>query len=502
MLLLACFACSDERARNADAGGVRDDAGGDATRGEEDAGAGVKARPLSVTLDVKTYTQQPMVADLTFSVPDLAVTIKDQGDPGVRSGIVSGDAAMTSIRVRGLAPDTMHEIAWSAKTGEGRSAKGTVMVHTPAALPGFQPTFPIGGTGDPYNGYVVFDYVTFGTNPQASIFVVDAEGTTRFHASRGEGPRGQGTTFVGLRLRPDGSLLYLRGNELTVVDELGAAQVSMSAPDLGIQGFHHDVIELPNGNFMALSHSFRDIEYSDLGLTHVVGDVIVEVTPQGKLVWTWDAFDHLDPQRRRPGFEETVMERATGETANDWTHGNGLVYDAASNTILYSTRHQDWIVKIDHATGAVLWRFGDEGDFTLTSGTWPYHQHSPQWQDDGTLLLYDNGFHNPNVDDDKESSRAVRYAIDEAAMTAEQVWEDDAEAFLVPVAGDADRLPDGSLLVTDSSIGFLAGKTGSHARIREIDEATSATPRWTLTTDLGAFIYRCTSSSRLPGESP
>jgi hypothetical protein len=31
------------------------------------------------------------------------------------------------------------------------------------------------------------------------------------------------------------------------------------------------------------------------------------------------------------------------------------------------------------------------GDFTLESGTWFFHQHSPEWQPDGSLLPYDNG---------------------------------------------------------------------------------------------------------------
>jgi hypothetical protein len=81
------------------------------------------------------------------------------------------------------------------------------------------------------------------------------------------------------------------------------------------------------------------------------------------------------------------------------------------------------------------------------------------------------------------------------------VWEDEAEDFMSPIAGDADRLPNGRILVTDSTIDFSTDFATSRARLREIDEATSATPHWSLTTELGAFVYRALAVDRLPGEA-
>src|SRR5688572_10337726 len=85
-------------------------------------------------------------------------------------------------------------------------------------------------------------------------------------------------------------------------------------------------------------------------------------------------------------------------------------------------------------------------------------------------------------------------------MSATQAWEDEAEDFTAVFAGDADRLPNDKILVTDSSIGLLTGML--HARIREIDEASSATPVWSITTEIGTFIYRSTAWDRLPGQLP
>ena len=67
--------------------------------------------------------------------------------------------------------------------------------------------------------------------------------------------------------------------------------------------------------------------------------------------------------------------------ANDWTHGNSLQLTPDGN-ILYSSRHQDWIIKIDYrdgtGTGNILWRMGPGGDFTFNNvnhDPWPWFSH-------------------------------------------------------------------------------------------------------------------------------
>src|SRR5690606_35490235 len=104
-------------------------------------------------------------------------------------------------------------------------------------------------------------------------------------------------------------------------------------------------------------YSFRDVEYEGEGTLHVAGDMIYEFTPSGELVWTWDSFDHLDPQRRRADFFTVakIPDPNSDEDGHDWTHGNGLIHTADDDTILFSMRHQDWIVAIDHATGDIVW---------------------------------------------------------------------------------------------------------------------------------------------------
>lgn len=519
MIVLSSVACGDDLPADTMDGGSSNGSGDSTTGSSNDGSTTLDASstgvdpddgstgsssddgtPLEVEAQAYTYPNQPMVIDVAFSAPDLAVELTHATDPGVRTGPIPSSPDETWIRVRGLAPDTAHDLDWQVEAPDGRTATGQLTVQTETALPGYLPGFTIEGSGDGFGGYVLFDLLELTPEAPASLFLLDTEGTTRWHIGRSDGVVGPASVFAGVKIRDDGTLLYIRDYTLFVIDEMGTELTALTSAELGLPGLHHDVIELPTGNFLALSYTFRDIVYPDLGSTFVAGDLIVEIDPAGSVVWEWDSFDHLDPQRRREGFEELIFDIETLQNAQDWTHGNGLVYDEATDTILFSMRHQDWVIQVDHATGAVDWRLGEEGDFTLTAGTWQYHQHSPQWQDDGSLLLYDNGLGNPGLPDPMETSRAVRYSLDTGAMTATQEWEDEAEDFMAPIAGDADRLPDGSILVTDSSIDMAIGMI--YARVREIDEDDAANPQWSFTTEIGTFIYRCVASMRLPGETP
>jgi hypothetical protein len=229
------------------------------------------------------------------------------------------------------------------------------------------------------------------------------------------------------------------------------------------------------------------------------GDLIVEFTPMDEVVWTWDAFDYLDPLRVTEPFTAVVVHPVTAASTYDWTHGNAIVYDAASDTLLLSLRNQDWILAIDHKTGEVLWKLGRDGDFTfIADDTTFYHQHAPEWQADGSLLLYDNGILNPDLPAADERSRAVRYVLDFDAMTAERVWADDGDKIVATFAGNADRLPGGRVLATDSS---LLGMGGLYAQLRELDETTTPNLQWSLRVPGGSFVYRGTAHDRLVGQT-
>jgi hypothetical protein len=211
--------------------------------------------------------------------------------------------------------------------------------------------------------------------------------------------------------------------------------------------FHHDAIQtlpptvgstLP-GPFTAVIADIEKIfppgtQGNNTGLpVDIIGDMIIVLDSNWNVVWYFDAFQHDDgcpvPPATGPCQLDINRPAVLGETcgastagcppmlllgpgiaplANDWLHANSLYYwptnfGGASNDIIWSSRHQDWVMKIDYengspsATGEILWRMGNQGDFTWVgpADPWPWfsHQHEVGIEGNGTgvMTVFDNG---------------------------------------------------------------------------------------------------------------
>jgi len=212
--------------------------------------------------------------------------------------------------------------------------------------------------------------------------------------------------------------------------------------------FHHDAIQtlpptvgstLP-GPFTAVIADIEKIfppgtQGDTSGLpVDIIGDMIIVLDSNWNAVWYFDSFQHdtgcpvppntgpcqLDINRPAVLGETCIVNQAgcppilllgTGIApyAKDWLHANTIYYwgtdtfGGASNDLVWSSRHQDWILKVDYenggpaATGEILWRMGNQGDFTLVNSTdpWPWfsHQHEVGIENNGSgvMTLFDNG---------------------------------------------------------------------------------------------------------------
>jgi arylsulfate sulfotransferase len=76
-----------------------------------------------------------------------------------------------------------------------------------------------------------------------------------------------------------------------------------------------------------------------------------------------------------------------------------------------------------------------------------YHQHAPELQPNGNILLFDNGTGRPE-EQGGEFSRALELEVDEENRTARVAWEwrHDPDLYC-PIWSDADRLPNGNTLI-------------------------------------------------------
>jgi len=225
--------------------------------------------------------------------------------------------------------------------------------------------------------------------------------------------------------------------------ETSAARISEQLLDMGFTdpfiGFHHDARRFGNGDTVFLGNNDRLlIDVQGPGAVDVVGDYIVVLDEDWQVKWAWNGFDHLDVTRRaildEKCFPGVGCEIRFLDIGNDWTHGNAVVYSPTDGNLLLSSRHQDFIYKIDYqdgaGTGDVLWSFGPGGDFDLPPGTDPFpfqsHQHDPNLVgsdiipgcgDFQCLSVFDNGNTRCDVNDDCESRGQV-YLLDESTMSA------------------------------------------------------------------------------------
>ncbi|MGW1926989.1 aryl-sulfate sulfotransferase, partial [Streptomyces massasporeus] len=111
----------------------------------------------------------------------------------------------------------------------------------------------------------------------------------------------------------------------------------------------------------------------------VWADTIKEVGPNGELLWSWRASEHLD----RASF--ALHEAYARE---HWPLINSVT-PLRDGNILASLRSVSAVVVISRDTGEIIWR---SGPATVSQ------QHAPTELDDGRFLVFDNGVFRPGHD--------------------------------------------------------------------------------------------------------
>lgn len=289
-----------------------------------------------------------------------------------------------------------------------------------------------------------------------------------------------------------------------------------------LTSFHHEAWAMPNGNVLAMSTTVHELTPEqrrtfcpgDPSPFDVISDVIVEFEPSGRVVRTWDVWDAIDIDTV-PGYE-LCGDRGPFASADDrdWTHGNAAVYDPERDAVIVSLRHTNQVVAFRHLDeegpqAEVLWIFGEAGTVPV-DGDLPYYQHAVEVQDDGSILLYDNGNDRPGTEvaDPVEPtySRAVLYDVDDSSddpadWRVTQRWEHrttdvDGSVLYARFLGDADRLENGNVLITHGGIELPEELDGyQHAAIIEVvpEGQAGGDIVWDLrigTPDRPATVYR------------
>ena len=253
----------------------------------------------------------------------------------------------------------------------------------------------------------------------------------------------------------------LAGNTVGQTNAIRITEQLRARGKVGITGFDHDAIRLPNGHTLVICSQERIFPAGTQGSVadvNILANAIVDLDQNWQLTWSWSGYDYLDINRPAvlgeicAGAQPGCPPFNLSTSANDWLHGNSLGYIQKSGDILFSIRNQDWVIKIDyangHGTGKIFWKLGLDGDFTMNS-TDPYpwfsHQHDAHFETGTTILaVFDNGNtrakRNPNM---IENSRGYVLEINEANQTATPLLLTDLGVYSAAV-GTAQRLRNGN----------------------------------------------------------
>lgn len=217
---------------------------------------------------------------------------------------------------------------------------------------------------------------------------------------------------------------------------------------------HHDFDILPNGNIALMVWEKTPLTFSEKvrgGLTDpkvssdvVWADSIIEVNREGRVVWVWHAYEHLDP---------TAYVLGPLTPRSEWTHANSIRYFGRNplngkEGFLVSMRHLNRIILIDKDDGSVSWE-SPEGMFT--------YQHDATLLSNGHILGFDNGLF-------REQRRPFHWSrvIEADPETNKIVWEwnggdtgIEKAGFAASIMSGAQRLKNGNTLITHSLVGRL-----------------------------------------------
>jgi len=266
---------------------------------------------------------------------------------------------------------------------------------------------------------------------------------------------------------------YLAG-EYQELDVAGALRNKWTATG-GYSTDNHDIRLTTKGTAVLLGFDLRAMDLTSLGLsssTEVLGNVLQEVDSAGRLLFSWNAFDHFTLADVDPAVIPLI---SLSPSRLDWTHANAVDVDQDGN-YLVSFRHLSEVTKIDSRNGAVLWRLGGvRNDFMFDSDSNEFSfQHGVRRLPTGSLIMFDNGNrHTPPF------SRAIEYRLNEQTRTAQAVWQYRPTPDLFSFAlGFAERLGNGNTLVT----------FGTSAIVQEVSPAAKLV--WQVSVPAGLFVYR------------
>jgi len=452
----------------------------------------------NLTLNPSGYAPLSALLNVSTEIP-VSVEIRVESVGGQPSNILKRfDEVGTDLElpVLGLFPNVVNTVRVTFFDQSGGQLGSKIYEITTQPLIRAMPDIAINGLvpSEMVEGMTFVSY--FGhTGPDDFVpqrpFMFDRSGIIRWYLDFSDHPVFSNLFYDnGMERLQNGNLYFGDGttNRIYEIDMFGEIVNQWDMPGYG---FHHNVIEKPDGNFVVTVNKLGE---------PTVEDYIIEIDRNsGAIIREWNLNESLDNQRR-------AWPTDLADLNVDWFHANALWYDESDNTIVVSGRTQG-VVKLTENNG-VVWIIAPhrewasagngqdltqfllqpldetgqpitdpsvlEGESNHPDFEWAWYQHAPQVLPNGNILLFDNGdnrnYSFTGFDRSSAYSRAVEYEIDETNMTIRQVWQFGKELGsdgFSRIVSDVDFFP-GSGHVFFSSGSVLSGSE-NFAKVFEID---------------------------------
>ncbi len=291
------------------------------------------------------------------------------------------------------------------------------------------------------------------------VVVLDTDGVIRWVGS------GEGTAAI---LFENGG--FVIGSEHSGEfgrNELDGTATSSSILDSNVVNFHHNINPGKRGVLV------------EFDTTAGVEATVADMGPSGFIFQTWDMATLLAAYMNSHGDDAGAFVRPEV----DWFHNNAATYDPGDDSVIISSR-ENFVIKLDYATGAPIWIFGDPTKYWYTfpslrakalrlvgGGLYPIGQHATSITSEGLLMVFNNGFGSVNQPPGEPGgqfrsySAVSAYSIDPVTMTAQQVWEFDHDQTISSIVCSGAYEASGKSLLVDYA--FIDG--GAKTRLLGLD---------------------------------
>ncbi|WP_341779382.1 aryl-sulfate sulfotransferase [Levilactobacillus sp. HBUAS70063] len=436
---------------------------------------------------VNPYGTSPLSALVTFkssTAEKITYTVVGKSDKtSITNTVKGGYTKSHQVPVVGLYADDNNTVKITATTKNGKTQTKTLKMQT-SALPKYIKNATITTKNvDKSKMSIGKNKLTIINRTTKQPFAIDADGAVRWYDtnySQHTIEQWSNGHIMILSKKNQSSDVY---NDLIETDYLGRVYKEYgfanktSSTDGGVETtvIHHDLVELPNHNFLAtVSDGSKYKEDTLIEVSHKTGK-IVKVIDLKKILpkSMWEKY--------KKGTDGKI----------DWLHNNAVDYDKNDNSIVLSNRNQDLIMKLDYKTSHIKWLYSGKKKsswpkayqkyvLTPTKGTIVTGgQHGLYLLNNGgknsanseNFLLYDNNIDvtNGNKKTSGKYSQAVEYHVNAKKMTITSTWSYGktlGAANFTSVIGYAEKQSNGNVLI---DFGFKKG--GQQSNIIEVTKS-------------------------------